>query len=56
MAGTTKVVETVRERVKRLRRMSRLLHGRPGQGRKTRHVDRKKQADRLACRSRVEET
>ena len=35
---------------KTVRRLSRAVFGRPGQGRNTRFVDRKKEAQRQACR------
>ena len=38
------------DKAKQARRQSRAVFGRPGQGRKTSHVDRKKEADRTEAR------
>lgn len=49
--GRRKEIITVEiDKVKTIKRISRSQFGKAGQGRKTSHTDRKKKADRGACR------
>ena len=42
-------------KAKAARRLSRAVFGRPGQGRSTRFIDKKKEASRRACRGEKRE-
>lgn len=48
--ATVFIIHVEIDKAKVLRRISRTAHGRPGQGRKTKFVDRKKRANKDACR------
>lgn len=48
-------ITVIIDKAKAVKRLSREVVGRPGAGRKTKFVDRKKQADRMACRKRGNE-
>lgn len=41
-------------KAKLAKQISRIAFGRPGQGRKTTHTDRKKKADKDRCRKEIE--